>query len=90
MMASENLNKGGRRRRAAAAESCGGGFPRSVVATTRALVDASPRFPPPPIRDGGWLEKGRGNFETTGDTSVYRPIANARSRRGNADVWAGH
>lgn len=58
MMASENLNKGGRRRRKAAAESCGGGFPRSV-AMTRALADASSPFPPPPRHRRGPAGEGK-------------------------------
>lgn len=61
MMASENLNKGGRRRRAAAAESCGGGFPGSAAAT-RALGDASSPFPPPPRQRRGPAGEGKGKL----------------------------
>ncbi|XP_030682967.1 uncharacterized protein LOC115838260 [Nomascus leucogenys] len=79
-MASENLNKGGCRRRAAAAESCGGGFPRSV-ATTRALGDASPRVPPPLIRDGGRL----GGTES----ELSDPSESGRPREGEREGGRG-
>lgn len=70
LMASENLNKEGRRRRAAAAQSCSGGFPRSLakeLCARQAFLSHLPQD-----GDGGPRVKGRGNFETSGDTSVYR------------------